>query len=136
MEKQKDGSREKICVGLIEEGVAISSALSLALHIFNRIMVSISALSDATTTYQRSTMRQQRSLSLNGWYFRIGKHCSRTTEKSPLTPRTLIIQSSPDRTSDYNALMNCTFAAHKHNVVIDGCFIHSDRKEDPTTSHI
>jgi hypothetical protein len=52
MEKQKDGSREKICVGLIEEGVAISSALSLALHIFNRIMVSISALSDATTTYQ------------------------------------------------------------------------------------
>jgi transcription initiation factor TFIIH subunit 3 len=30
--------------------------------------------------------------------------------------------------------MNCAFAANKQNVVIDGCFIPSDRKEDATSS--
>jgi hypothetical protein len=54
VEKQKDGSSDKSCVGLLEEGVAIASALSLALCIINRFMVashaSVSALSDVTTT--------------------------------------------------------------------------------------
>jgi len=39
------------------------------------------------------------------------------------TPRILIVQASEDRTGDYNAFMNGTFAAIKGNVVIDGCFV-------------
>lgn len=40
-----------------------------------------------------------------------------------LSPRILIVQSSPDRTSDYNAFMNCVFAASNLSVTIDGCFV-------------
>jgi transcription initiation factor TFIIH subunit 3 len=135
-EKQKDESGNKSCEGSIEEGVAIASALSLALCIINRFMVAshagVSALSDATTTYQRRD--DEGVLALMGGTAGSGSSAQEQPQKGLLTPRTLIIQSSPDRTSDYNALMNCAFAAHKQNVVIDGCFIPSDRKEDPTTS--
>ena len=120
----------------LEEGVAIASALSLGLCIINRFMVAshagVSALSDATTTYQRRD--DEGVLALMGDTTGSGSNAPELTQKGLLTPRTLIIQSSPDRTSDYNALMNCAFAAHKQNVVIDGCFIPSDRKEDPTSS--
>jgi transcription initiation factor TFIIH subunit 3 len=51
-----------------------------------------------------------------------------------LSPRVLIIQASPDRTSDYNALMNCAFAANKSEIVIDGCFVPSGTKDDRATS--
>lgn len=120
----------------LEEGVAIASALSLGLCIINRFMVAshagVSALSDATTTYQRRD--DEGVLALMGDTTGSGSNAPELPQKGLLTPRTLIIQSSPDRTSDYNALMNCAFAAHKQNVVIDGCFIPSDRKEDPTSS--
>ena len=132
MKRQSESSNNKM--SSVEEGVAIASALSLSLCIINRFMVAshagVSALSDATTTYQRKD--DEGVLALMG----TGSQSSvqEPTQKSLLTPRTLIIQASPDRTSDYNALMNCAFAAHKQNVVIDGCFIPSDRKEDPTSS--
>jgi len=51
-----------------------------------------------------------------------------------LSPRALIIQASPDRTSDYNALMNCAFAANKSEIIIDGCFIPSGIKDDAKSS--
>lgn len=40
-------------------------------------------------------------------------------------PRILIIQTSDDRSRDYNAFMNCSFAAAKHHIVVDGCFLSS-----------
>jgi transcription initiation factor TFIIH subunit 3 len=36
--------------------------------------------------------------------------------------RILVLQATSDRTKDYNALMNCTFAAAKGDILIDGCF--------------
>jgi transcription initiation factor TFIIH subunit 3 len=61
-----------------------------------------------------------------------------------LSPRILVIQATPDRPSDYNAMMNCAFAcsshhedqqeskAHHHEsmedanrIVVDGCFLPS-----------
>ena len=133
MEKQREPAEN--CAST-EEGVAIASALSLALCIINRFMVAshagVSALSDATTTYQRRD--DEGVLALMGNTTGSGSSAPEQPRKGLLTPRTLIIQSSPDRTSDYNALMNCAFAAHKQNVLIDGCFIPSDRKEDPTSS--
>jgi transcription initiation factor TFIIH subunit 3 len=119
----------------IEEGAAIASALSLALCIINRFMVAshagVSALSDPSTTYQRREDEGVLAL-MNGGAS--GGSTQEQPKKGLLTSRALIIQSSPDRTSDYNALMNCAFAAHKQNVVIDGCFIPSDRKEDAASS--
>jgi hypothetical protein len=74
---------------------------------------SVSALSDATTTYQR---RDEGVLALMGGTSGSGSTAQEQPQKGLLTPRTLIKQSSPDRTSDYNALMNCLFTAHKQNV--------------------
>jgi transcription initiation factor TFIIH subunit 3 len=91
----------------------------------------VSALSDPSTTYQRREDEGVLAL-MNGGAS--GGSTQEQPKKGLLTSRALIIQSSPDRTSDYNALMNCAFAAHKQNVVIDGCFIPSDRKEDAASS--
>lgn len=38
-------------------------------------------------------------------------------------PRILVVQASDDRSQDYNAVMNCAFAAAKNGIVIDGCFL-------------
>ena len=135
MEKLREESGVK-SGGSSDEGVAIASALSLSLCIINRFMVAshagVSALSDATSTYQRRG--DEGVIALMGDSTESGANSQEQSQKGLLTPRTLIIQSSLDRTSDYNALMNCAFAAHKHNIVIDGCFIPSDRKEDPISS--
>ena len=50
------------------------------------------------------------------------------------TPRILIIQASEDRTGDYNAFMNGTFAGIKGNVVIDGCFVAGGIKDQSKQS--
>lgn len=40
-----------------------------------------------------------------------------------VAPRILLIQASDDRSRDYNAMMNCAFAASKQNIVLDGCYL-------------
>lgn len=50
------------------------------------------------------------------------------------SPRILIVQASEDCSLDYNAFMNCVFAAIKKDVVIDGCFLPSITKDCPKTS--
>jgi transcription initiation factor TFIIH subunit 3 len=42
-----------------------------------------------------------------------------------LSPRILIIQASEDKVQDYNAFMNCIFAANKSQILIDACFLPS-----------
>ena len=42
------------------------------------------------------------------------------------SPRVLVLQASDDRPSDYNAIMNCAFAAIKHRIIVDGCFLRCD----------
>ena len=39
------------------------------------------------------------------------------------SPRILVIQTSPDNTKDYNAMMNCAFAAVRDSIVIDGLYL-------------
>ncbi|KAL3782759.1 hypothetical protein HJC23_003080 [Cyclotella cryptica] len=123
-----------------DEGAAIASALSLALCVINRFMVAshagVSALSDPSTSFQRRD--DEGVLALMNGLGGSNANGSDTNQDQPqkgvLSPRILVIQSSPDRTADYNALMNCAFAANKQSVVVDGCFIPSDRKEDATSS--
>lgn len=47
----------------------------------------------------------------------------RGANKGSLSPRMLLIQVSDDRSRDYNAMMNCAFAAAKQQIVLDGCFL-------------
>lgn len=111
-------------------GAAIASALSLALCTINRFMVAshagVSALAN-TSSLQRKD--DEGILALMGGTSG-GDNKSKQSSKGLLSPRALIIQASPDRTSDYNALMNCAFAANKSEVVIDGCFIPGGVKGD------
>ena len=126
-----------------KKGAAIASALSLALCTINRFMVAshagVSALSN-TSLLQRKD--DEGILALMGGS---GGDKSGSSSKSQsaqsnnsksmiLSPRALIIQASPDRTSDYNALMNCAFAANKSEIFIDGCFIPSGMKDDEKSS--
>lgn len=50
------------------------------------------------------------------------------------SPRILLCQASEDRSRDYNAFMNCAFAAVKNNVVVDGCFVPSGISNGSTSS--
>lgn len=127
-----------------KKGAAIASALSMALCTINRFMVAshagVSALAN-TSLLQRKD--DEGILALMGGSG--GDKSSSSSSKSQstqsnnsksmiLSPRALIIQASPDRTSDYNALMNCAFAANKSEIVIDGCFIPSGGMKDDEKS--
>jgi len=124
-----------------KKGAAIASALSLALCTINRFMVAshagVSALAN-TSSLQRKD--DEGILALMGGSGGGGNGNSKQTSQSNsnkgmiLSPRALIIQASPDRTSDYNALMNCAFAANKSEIIIDGCFIPSGIKDDAKSS--
>jgi len=53
-----------------------------------------------------------------------------------LSPRILVVQSSPDRTADYNAFMNCVFAAANLSVTVDGCFVPLSSNKEETSSFL
>jgi len=137
--KQKDDTTIPIVDG--KKGAAIASALSLALCTINRFMVAshagVSALAN-TSSLQRKD--DEGILALMGGGSGGGNGNSKQASQSNsnkgmiLSPRALIIQASPDRTSDYNALMNCAFAANKSEIIIDGCFIPSGIKDDAKSS--
>ena len=110
---------------------SIASACSKALCLMNRCFVAastgkgISALNSVTSGSSSEPIiamaaggpKHPKSKSTNTW-----------------SPRILIIQASPDRSRDYNALMNCAFCAAKQNIVIDGCFLAS--KSCPESSFL
>lgn len=126
-----------------KKGAAIASALSLALCTINRFMVAshagVSALANNASLSSRYK-DDEGVLALIGGGGGSGSNTDASSKQShtrgsnALSPRALIIQASPDRTSDYNALMNCAFASIKSEIVIDGCFIPSGMKDDETSS--
>jgi len=118
-------------------GAAIAAALSLALCTINRFMVAshagVSALANTSSLFQRQD--DDGILALTG-----GESDPSSSSAAPraspaaLSPRALVLQASPDRTADYNALMNCAFAALKADVVVDGCFVPTGMKQDEKSS--
>ena len=56
------------------------------------------------------------------------------TGNAAWSPRVLLIQASDDRSRDYNAFMNCAFAAAKQRIVLDGCFLASGADGAATSS--
>ncbi|KAL9179814.1 hypothetical protein ACHAXT_007784 [Thalassiosira profunda] len=118
-----------------KQGAAIAAALSLALCTINRFMVSchagVSALANTSLTQRKD---DEGVLALMGSAGVSSAQTQQPSSRGRLSPRALVVQASPDRTSDYNALMNCAFSAIKSEVIIDGCFIPSGMKEDGTNS--
>mmetsp|Transcript_8542 Transcript_8542/g.14187 ORF Transcript_8542/g.14187 Transcript_8542/m.14187 type:complete len:364 (+) Transcript_8542:87-1178(+) len=116
-----------------EETAAMAAGVSMALCNVNRFLVAngggVSAVpSDSSALFRKD---DDGVVSLMG-----GASKKRKTGKAGAwSSRILIVQASNDRSQDYNAFMNCAFAAMKHNVVLDGCFIPSNNaQKDPMNS--
>lgn len=120
----KDSSKKQ------DSSASIAAAISLALCSINRFLVAanggVSALASSSVWKRQD---DEGVLSLIG----SGKKKS-TRGPSAWSPRILCIQASEDRSHDYNAIMNCVFAASKHNIVIDGCYIPSGISSDAKSS--
>jgi transcription initiation factor TFIIH subunit 3 len=54
---------------------------------------------------------------------------SRSAKKAGWSPRILFLQLSDDRPDSFNAMMNCTFASVKQNVVVDGCYFSKNEND-------
>jgi transcription initiation factor TFIIH subunit 3 len=112
----------------IKTGSSIVAATSLALCTINRFMVAfnrgVSALEN--NLLQRRVDQGVLELIAGQQYLQSGDD-ERTALNDPhvLSPRILIVQASEDRVQDYNAFMNCIFAANKGNILIDACFLPS-----------
>ena len=131
---------EEAAVQTPANGAAIASALTVALCTINRFMVAagagVSALAPSdrpggiTVGASSSAGTSDGNEGVMALITGGGSGSSKSTSKvrgqrGTPSPRILVVQATDDRTGDYNAFMNCTFAAHKGNVVIDGCFIPS-----------
>ncbi|GKY91579.1 hypothetical protein MPSEU_000129800 [Mayamaea pseudoterrestris] len=113
---------------------AMTSGLSKALCLINRFMVASrakGAVSGAMDTDHFILNRSEDDgvLGLIGGGGSKNKHKqSSAASQSIWAPRVLMVQASEDRSRDYNAFMNCAFAASKQNVVLDGCFLQAADK--------
>jgi transcription initiation factor TFIIH subunit 3 len=118
--------------GVAQDTAAMAAGVSLALCIINRFLVANAGGVSALLPESAALFRQDDEgiLSVMG----SGHKRQRTSKAGAWSPRILIIQASNDRSNDYNAFMNCAFAAVKHNIVIDGCFIPSGLTMDPKNS--
>jgi transcription initiation factor TFIIH subunit 3 len=124
----------------------MAGATSRALCYTNRFLVSsatgagISALhSTVSAAYQQADGTSSSSVPILALSGKTGGANSsqqqrHTAPKGSLSPRMLLIQASDDRSRDYNAMMNCAFAASKQQIVIDGCYL--GMKSDQSSSFL
>lgn len=121
----------------INKYASMASGFSLALCIINRFLVTAKAGGISALRNEHYMERNDNdgviALMDNN------KNTSNKTSSSSITnniqqqqkristwdPRILLIQTSDDRSCDYNAFMNCSFAAAKHNIIVDGCYLAS-----------
>lgn len=103
---------------------AMASAFSVSLCLINRFLV---AANTGVSALHDSHMWNRGNADDEGVITAMASGGKKKSNKKARawSPRILLVQASDDRSSDYNALMNCAFAAKKLQVVVDGCFIPS-----------
>lgn len=101
---------------------AMASAFSTSLCLINRFLVRSNA---GVSALQRGGVWHRTNADDQGVLTAIGGSGKKKSSKTARawSPRILLVQASDDRPNDYNAIMNCAFAAVKHQIVVDGCFI-------------
>ena len=101
---------------------AMASAFSVSLCLVNRFLVRSNS---GVSALRRGGTWHRTNADDDGVLTAIGGSGKKKSSKSSRawSPRLLLIQASDDKPSDYNAIMNCAFAAVKHQIVVDGCFI-------------
>lgn len=106
---------------------SIASGFSTALCLINRFLVAARAGGVSALKNDQYLTRSED----DGVIALIGNKKpkkSANKQASAWSPRILLIQASDDRSRDYNAFMNCAFAAIKQNIVVDACFLSSGGK--------
>jgi transcription initiation factor TFIIH subunit 3 len=106
---------------------AMAAAFSKALCLINRFLVAAQTgfgVSALNTTHYMDRVEDEGVIALMG--NNKSKKNKPTNQRSAWSPRILLLQASEDRSRDYNAFMNCAFAAAKHHVTVDGCFLTAD----------
>jgi len=125
-------ARTKIPPG--SSAAAMASAFSLALCIINRFLVATHTGVGVSAIRSEYFARPDDG----GVLAMIGggddSHKKKKKKANAWSPRILLVQACNDRSRDYNAFMNSAFAAVKHNIVLDGCFIPSGAGKNATTS--
>lgn len=101
---------------------AMASAFSLSLCLVNRFLAAANA---GVTALHDDHAWNRGNGDDEGVITAIGAGGKKKSSKKSRawSPRILLVQASDDRPGDYNAIMNCAFAAKKLQVVVDGCFI-------------
>jgi transcription initiation factor TFIIH subunit 3 len=112
--------------GSTQQATSMASAFSLALCLINRFLV---AARSGGVSALRNEQYVSRSSEDDGLIALIGNSKTKKAagkQPSAWSPRIMLVQASEDRSRDYNAFMNCAFAAMKQNIVVDGCFLTGD----------
>jgi len=118
---------------------AISSALSVALCLINRFMLARGGgtAAGAVSASEGGEKEEATILSMvdraSGPGGEPGRRSNRRGQGG-IRPRILVVQCTQDRTGDYNAFMNCTFACMKAGICIDGLFLPDGQKKKARTS--
>ena len=123
---------EKAATPAATGDAAMASGLSQAFCLVNRFLVATQQGVSALTADSAGLFRKddQGVVEMMGGKETIQKKSA----AMHWSPRILVIQASPDRSNDYNSMMNCVFAAIKHSIVIDGCFLTVGSKSAPKSS--
>lgn len=114
---------------------AMASGFSIALCLINRFLVAVNA--GVSALHDHSWSRG--GIDDGGTIAALGgggdkKHAN--VRARAWSPRVLLIQATDDRPSDYNAFMNCAFAAVKQNIVVDGCFLRGPGDNDKSSPYL
>ncbi|CAB9527745.1 transcription factor IIH subunit 3 [Seminavis robusta] len=116
---------------------AMAAAFSTALCCINRFLVATKTGQGVSAVRSEHMMAQGNDggvLAMIGGGVGSGGDKKKNKKANDWSPRILLIQATDDRSRDYNAFMNCAFAAVKHNVMVDGCFIPCGSKGSSTSS--
>ena len=102
---------------------AITAAFSTCLCLINRFLVAAKARGAVSALQADHFLSRTEDEGVLGFIDTEKTKKNANKQVSTWSPRALLIQASDDRSRDYNAFMNCCFAAAKQSVVVDGCFL-------------
>jgi transcription initiation factor TFIIH subunit 3 len=111
---------------------AMASGVSQAFCIVNRFLVDTQRGVSALTNDSAGLFRKD-DQGIVGM-MSAGEALPKKSSMIDWSPRIMLFQASPDRSNDYNSMMNGVFAAVKHSIVIDACFLTSGSKSAPKSS--
>jgi len=106
---------------------AMASGFSTALCLINRLLVAAQAggVSALPPQHYMERVEDQGVVAMMD----SGGGVPKQSKLTAWSPRILLVQASDDRARDYNAMMNCTFAAIKNDVTVDACYLATSPKD-------